>query len=61
MVEPHLLDFEDDIYDEYLKLDLWFYLRGEKAFNHIGDLKRQIGEDVERTRRYMKKLTELLG
>lgn len=61
VVEPHLLDFEDDIYDEYLKLDLWFYLRGEKAFNHIGDLKRQIGEDVERTRRHMQKLTELLG
>ena len=61
VVEPHLLDFEENIYGKHMKLDLCFRLRAEKKFDGVQDLKRQIGKDVQRTRRYMKKLTELLG
>jgi riboflavin kinase/FMN adenylyltransferase len=61
VVEPHLLDFEENIYGKHMKLDLCFRLRAEKKFDGVEDLKRQIGKDVTRTRRYMKKLTEILG
>ena len=59
VVEPHFLDFEENIYGKHMKLDLCFRVRAEKKFDGVEDLKRQIGKDVERTRRYMKKLTEL--
>ncbi len=61
VVEPHLLDFEENIYGKPMKLDLCFRLRTEKKFYGVEDLKRQIAKDVQRTRSYMKKLTELLG
>jgi riboflavin kinase/FMN adenylyltransferase len=61
VVEPHLLDFDENIYGKHMKLDLCFRLRAEKKFDGIEDLKRQIGKDVERTRRYIKKFSELLG
>ncbi len=61
VVEPHLLDFEENIYGKHMKLDLCFRLRAEKKFDGVEELKRQIGKDVTRTRRYMKKLTEILG
>ncbi|MEE8349328.1 MAG: bifunctional riboflavin kinase/FAD synthetase [Acidobacteriota bacterium] len=59
VVEPHLLDFEENIYGKHMKLDLCFRLRSEKQFESVEDLKRQIGKDVERTRRYMQKLADL--
>ena len=61
VVEPHLLDFKENIYGKRMKLDLCFRLRAEKKFDSVEELKRQIGKDVERTRRYIKKLTELLA
>jgi riboflavin kinase/FMN adenylyltransferase len=61
VVEPHLLDFEENIYGKHMKLDLCFRLRAEKKFDGVEDLKRQIGKDVERARRYIKRVTELLG
>ncbi len=59
VIEPHLLDFEENIYGKPMKLDLCFRLRGEKQFEGVEDLKEQIGKDVERTRRYMQRLAEL--
>lgn len=61
VVEPHLLDFEENIYGKQMKLNLCFRLRAEKKFDGVEDLKRQIGKDVARARRYMKKLAEILG
>jgi riboflavin kinase/FMN adenylyltransferase len=61
VVEPHLLDFEENIYGKRMKLDLYFRLRAEKRFDGVEELKRQIGKDVERTRRYMKKVAQLIG
>ena len=59
VVEPHLLDFKENIYGKHMKLDLCFRLRAEKKFAGVEDLKRQIRKDVERTRKYIKKLTKL--
>jgi riboflavin kinase/FMN adenylyltransferase len=49
-IEPHLLDFEGDLYGERLVLELWAYLREERAFASEDDLVAQIGRDVEQTR-----------
>jgi riboflavin kinase/FMN adenylyltransferase len=49
-IEPHLLDFDGDLYGERLVLELWEYLREERAFASEDDLVAQIGRDVEQTR-----------
>jgi riboflavin kinase/FMN adenylyltransferase len=49
-IEPHLLDFDGDLYGERLVLELWEYLRKERAFASEEELVAQIGRDVERTR-----------
>jgi riboflavin kinase/FMN adenylyltransferase len=49
-IEPHLLDFDGDLYGERLVLELWEYLREERSFASEDDLVAQIGRDVEQTR-----------
>lgn len=47
VAETHIFDFNADIYGRPLKIDLLVYLRGEKAFDGIDSLARQIGKDIE--------------
>jgi len=49
-IEPYLLDFDGDLYGERLVLELWAYLREERAFASEAELVAQIGRDVEQTR-----------
>jgi riboflavin kinase/FMN adenylyltransferase len=49
-IEPHLLDFEGDLYGRRLVVELWQRLRDERAFDSEDDLVAQIGRDVEATR-----------
>jgi riboflavin kinase/FMN adenylyltransferase len=49
-VEAHLLDFDDDLYDQRLVLELWSLLRGQRRFDSLEELVAAIGNDVERTR-----------
>jgi riboflavin kinase/FMN adenylyltransferase len=49
-VEPHILDFEGDLYGQRLVVELWRRLRDERAFASEGDLVAQIAEDVQQTR-----------
>jgi riboflavin kinase / FMN adenylyltransferase len=49
-VEPHLLDFEDDLYGRRLVVELWQRLRDERAFPSEAELVAQIERDVEQTR-----------
>ena len=51
-VEAHLLDFDGELYGEEMELSLICRLRGEEAFASIDLLKRQIGADVERARKF---------
>jgi riboflavin kinase/FMN adenylyltransferase len=53
-IEPHLLDFEGDLYGDRLVLELWEYLRAERAFESEEELVAQIGRDVEQTRAVMR-------
>ncbi len=49
-VEAHLLDFDDDLYDQRLVVELWGWLRGQMRFDSVAELVEQIGADVARAR-----------
>lgn len=46
-VEAHLLDFDEDLYGEKLSFQLRRFLRKEKRFSGLGELKAQIEADVQ--------------
>ncbi len=49
-IEPFLLDFDGDLYDRRLVVELWERLRGQEVFESELALVEQIGRDVEATR-----------
>ena len=49
-IEPHLLDFDGDLYGRRLIVELWQRLRDEQAFSSEEELVTQIARDVEATR-----------
>jgi riboflavin kinase/FMN adenylyltransferase len=49
-IEPHLLDFDGDLYGRRLVVELWQRLREERAFSSEDELVAQITRDVEQTR-----------
>jgi len=49
-IEPHLLDFEGDLYGERLVVELWRRLRDERVFESEAELVAQIARDVEAAR-----------
>ncbi|HEY8104189.1 MAG TPA: riboflavin biosynthesis protein RibF [Gaiellaceae bacterium] len=49
-IEPHLLDFEGDLYGRRLLVELWQRLRDERVFESEQALVEQISRDVESTR-----------
>ena len=51
-IEAHILNFNEDIYDKKIKFHLKKYLRGEKKFAHIDELKQQISVDVDEAKKY---------
>ena len=49
-IEPHLLDFEGDLYGRRLVVELWQRLRDEEVFASEEELVAQIARDVDSTR-----------
>jgi riboflavin kinase/FMN adenylyltransferase len=49
-IEPHLLDFDGDLYGRRLVIELWQRLRDEATFTSEAELVEQIGLDVTATR-----------
>ncbi|MCK6598275.1 MAG: bifunctional riboflavin kinase/FAD synthetase [Bdellovibrionaceae bacterium] len=50
-VESHLLDFNQDIYGEIIQIEFRSYLRAEKKFNSLDELKTQIQIDINERRK----------
>jgi riboflavin kinase/FMN adenylyltransferase len=50
-IEPHLLDFEGDLYGRRLVVELWERLRDEQVFGSEQELIDQIASDVDATRK----------
>ncbi len=46
-IEVHLLNFDGDIYGEYLEIEVVKYIRNEKSFASAEDLRKQIFSDIQ--------------
>ena len=52
-VETHILDFDDDIYGQNIRLEFIAMIRPENKFNSINSLKDQIKKDIENVKNYI--------
>ncbi|MRH92678.1 bifunctional riboflavin kinase/FAD synthetase [Nocardia sp. SYP-A9097] len=52
-VEPHILEFDGDLYDKHVAVDFVEQLRGMRKFESIEDLVEAIGRDVEQARKVL--------
>ena len=51
-VEPWLLDFDGDLYGKELTLEFYEFLRPEKKFSSLEELRREILKNAEQTQQY---------
>lgn len=51
-VEAHLIDFDEDLYGQTIRVRLLHRLRGEKKFSGLDELRAQIARDRDRAVRY---------
>ena len=51
-IETYILDFEGNLYERELRIEVLHRLRGELRFENIDLLKAAIAADVETARRY---------
>ena len=54
LLEVHLLDFNEDIYGEYVQVNFLRKFRDEKRFESIDELRRWIARDVEDVRAFFR-------
>ncbi|PJJ48009.1 bifunctional riboflavin kinase/FAD synthetase [Hymenobacter chitinivorans] len=52
-IETHLLDFDGDLYDQPLTVQLVARLRDEQKFNGLDELKAQLAKDAEDARQHL--------
>ena len=57
VVEAHLFDFAEDIYDQPLRVALVEYLRPEKKFSGIDELQAQITDDCQSARSLLESIS----
>jgi len=48
-IEAHIFDFNEDIYDKLIKIEIVEFIRDEITFDNIEDLRKQISLDKEQT------------
>ena len=51
-IETHIFDFDEDVYGKQIRVNFIHHTRGEKKFNGIDDLKKQIESDCIEARVY---------
>ena len=52
----HILNFDQDIYKSRIQVEFMRYLRGEKKFNGVNELKTQINLDIKESEKYFEEL-----
>ena len=52
-VESYILDYSADLYGKQIRLEFLEFLRPERKFASLEELKEQIGKDAERVREYI--------
>ena len=50
LLEAHVLDFDDDLYDEHVRVSFVAQLRGEERFSDVTELVAQMDRDCARAR-----------
>ena len=53
ILEAHVLDFDADLYDQIARVEFLHFLRSERRFNGIDELKAQLDTDIAETRRLL--------
>ena len=53
MLEAHLLDFDDDLYDERVKVRFAHFLRSERKFDGVEAIVAQLKLDVAHARQLL--------
>jgi riboflavin kinase / FMN adenylyltransferase len=53
-IEVNIFDFDEEIYDEKIQVTVLKYLREEKKFNNLEELKEQLAVDKEDSLRFLK-------
>lgn len=51
ILEAHILDFNKDIYGKNIEIEFLDYIRGQKKFNSLDELKAQIAKDEDYIRK----------
>ncbi len=46
LAETHILDFDGDLYNEYIEVEFCKFIRPEMKFSSVEELKKQISKDV---------------
>ena len=54
-METHIIGYDGDLYSSYIKVNFYKYLRGEKKFSSLDELKEQIARDCISARDYFLK------
>ena len=54
-VEPWLLDFHGDLYGKKLTLEFYSFLRPERKFDSLEELKEEIRKNAQQTREFFEK------
>jgi riboflavin kinase/FMN adenylyltransferase len=52
VIEAHLLDFDDDLYDQQVEFRLSRWLRDQQSFAHVNLLRDQLARDIVQTRKW---------
>lgn len=55
-VETYIFDFSEDVYERLISVKFFSFLRPEKKFSSVEDLKKQIEKDKENTKIYFESL-----
>ena len=53
LIETNILDFEGNIYGQVIKVELLDFLRPERKFESIDELKRQVKSDINKTKEFL--------
>ncbi|MEQ3662760.1 MAG: bifunctional riboflavin kinase/FAD synthetase [Flavobacterium sp.] len=53
-IEVHFFDFNKNIYDEAVQIDIYYRIRDEKKYNSLDELKSQLKKDESTSREFIK-------
>ena len=56
LIESYLIDHDEDLYGQTLRIAFIARLRGEKRFEDVDELVAQMGRDVEEARRALRRV-----